>query len=309
MAKQEACPICSFPNANVEKDLLARNSFIDCKRCGRYEISEKCLLFDKEKLSNIGYILSGLSRELTETGGIPPKFLQENIDELIKNYPVPDISNIEEKAKKLLQRLKEKTESFGDLVTLSTKDDYPLAYAKKEDELIALVNLLEESNLLKIKGDASRAIIVQLSASGWSVVNSLQKANKESTQGFVAMWFPEDNSMDDSMNAIEEAIREVGYKPMCIKGEHFPERIMDKALGEIKNSRFLVVDLTGERGSVFFEAGFAHGLDIEIIYVCKKDPKEELKLEFYTKHYKCYIYKDATELKDLLINAIKARIK
>ena len=33
----------------------------------------------------------------------------------------------------------------------------------------------------------------------------------------------------------------------------------------------MVCDLTGYRGGVYFEAGFAKGLGLDIIYTCKKD--------------------------------------
>jgi nucleoside 2-deoxyribosyltransferase len=115
--------------------------------------------------------------------------------------------------------------------------------------------------------------------------------------------------MNDSIVAIEGAIREAGFKSMCIRGEHFSERIMDKALGEIRTSRFIVVDLTGARGSVFFEAGFAHGLGIEAIYVFKDDGTgNNTSLEFYVKHYQCYKYKSTEELRSILVDAIRARM-
>lgn len=135
-----------------------------------------------------------------------------------------------------------------------------------------------------------------------------EKKVVDSDQGFIASWF--NTSTNKSIKAIEDAIIEAGFKPMCIKGEHFAERIMDKALGEIRKSKFVVVDLTGNRGSVFFEAGFTFGLGIESIYVYKEsDVEEGSQLEFYVKHYKCYGYKDEKELKDKLRDAILARIK
>ena len=39
----------------------------------------------------------------------------------------------------------------------------------------------------------------------------------------------------------------------------------------------MVCDLTGYRGGVYFEAGFAYGLGLEVIYTCRKDwTKEEI---------------------------------
>jgi hypothetical protein len=115
--------------------------------------------------------------------------------------------------------------------------------------------------------------------------------------------------MDESIKAIEEAIKETGYRPVCIKEKYYSETIMDKALGEIRKSRFVVIDLTGGRNSVFFEAGFVLGLDIEAIYVYKEEAEgAKNPAEFYIKHYQCYKYKDAEELKETIMNAIEARI-
>ncbi|MES2223596.1 MAG: hypothetical protein V4469_01525 [Patescibacteria group bacterium] len=140
---------------------------------------------------------------------------------------------------------------------------------------------------------------------GLSNSSRLNKSN----QIFIASWF--DSSTDSSITAIEEGIREAGFEPRCIKDEHFSEPIMDKALGEIRKSRLVVVDLTGKRPSVFFEAGFAHGAEIETVYVYKKDEKSttDLSLEFYVKHYKCYSYSNTEELKEKVKDIITARIK
>lgn len=131
----------------------------------------------------------------------------------------------------------------------------------------------------------------------------------KSSQIFIASWF--DPSTDKSITAIEEGIREAGFESKCIKDEHFSEPIMDKALGEIRKSRLVVVDLTGKRPSVFFEAGFALGAEIETVYVYKKDKSmtPDLSLEFYVKHYKCYSYSTNKELKEKIVDIISARLK
>jgi nucleoside 2-deoxyribosyltransferase len=41
----------------------------------------------------------------------------------------------------------------------------------------------------------------------------------------------------------------------------------------------LVCDLTGYRGGVYFEAGFAYGLGLPVIYICRKDWCSEEKLK------------------------------
>jgi hypothetical protein len=188
---------------------------------------------------------------------------------------------------------------------------YPLAYAKNAAEFESLLNFLKEKNLIKynlsgISGQSFQ-ITASLLADGWTRVNNSTASNKESSQGFIAIWF--DEKMEESIAAIEAGIQASGFEPICIKDKYFPERIMDKALAEIRKSRFIVVDLTESRNSVFFEAGFAYGLGIEAIYVYKKDSKGSSPLDFYVKHYQCYEYSDPADLKEIIKNAVSARIK
>ena len=54
--------------------------------------------------------------------------------------------------------------------------------------------------------------------------------------------------------------------------------INDEIIATIRRSRFMVCDLTGYRGGVYFEAGFAYGLGLPVIYTCRKDWSSEDKL-------------------------------
>lgn len=309
------CPVCGFHKFKQYPSNSFGVEFFQCERCGDFGISCEFLHFEdiKKDFSKVGYILSGLARELYETGGKAPTFLFKNRDEILKHYFIPDVTRIEEKIQKLLQRLRERTEYFGQEIDLGDIETViPLAYAKNSNELIALFTLMTKKDLAKTgvtnSADGTKTVKITLTENGWDLTNSLQKKNKESDRGFVAVWF--DNFMNESINAIEEAIMNCGFKPICIRDEHFSEKIMDKALGEIRRSRFVVVDLTGNRGSVFFEAGFAHGLGVETIYVYQEQDKEEkIPLEFYARHYQCYKYKTPADLKEILKNAISARIK
>ena len=53
--------------------------------------------------------------------------------------------------------------------------------------------------------------------------------------------------------------------------------INDEIIAQIRRSRFMVCDLTGYRGGVYFEAGFAYGLGLDVVYTCRRDwSKEEI---------------------------------
>ena len=69
---------------------------------------------------------------------------------------------------------------------------------------------------------------------------------------------------------------------------------------------FLVADFThgegGARGGVYFEAGFAYGLGIPVIYTCRADMVD--KLHFDTRQYAHILWERSEDLRDALRNRI-----
>ena len=148
------CPICGYDKfERYQANSSSFNEIFRCERCGDFEADSEIIIFSdvKKEIRKVGYILSGLARELYETGGNMPLFTIKNLKETLKHHLVPDVSSIEEKTKKLLQRLREKTEYFGQEIDLGNIETVvPLAYAKNSNELIALFTLMNEKKLTKI---------------------------------------------------------------------------------------------------------------------------------------------------------------
>jgi len=309
MNKEFACPLCTSKEIKQYPISDFDGYRIVCPRCGEYSTTEEFLGdIEKDFLENNGYLLSGLARELYETGNKPLHLTYKDKEEILQHFLIPPTDDLMGRATKLLERIKKRTRYYGEGIKYSEDNDYPLAYAKNKAEFISICKLLAEAGYVDITAETGTDIVLVLTANGWKVVSNFEAKNQESEQGFVAIWFDEEGSMDESISTITQAVTEAGFKPMCIKGEHFSETIMDKALSEIRKSRFVIVDLTGSRLSVFFEAGFAFGLGVESIYVYKKDEDIKAPLDFYVKHYQCHSYKDVSELKDIVKDAIGARI-
>ena len=88
-------------------------------------------------------------------------------------------------------------------------------------------------------------------------------------------------------------------------------KIDDEIIAEMRRSRFLVADFTqgktdGARGGVYFEAGFALGLGIPVIYTCREDAID--KIHFDTRQYHHTTWKDPEDLRDKLEKRILALI-
>jgi len=87
--------------------------------------------------------------------------------------------------------------------------------------------------------------------------------------------------------------------------EHI-NRIDDEIIAHIKAASFVVADFTGHRGGVYFEAGFALGLDLPVIWCCRKDHLAEL--HFDIRQYNCIDWETPDELSMRLQNRIEATI-
>ena len=119
------------------------------------------------------------------------------------------------------------------------------------------------------------------------------------------MWFHKD--LEDAWeNGLKVALQQTGYDPIRIDRTEHNEKIDDRIIAEVRKSGLLVADFTGQRGGVYFEAGFAMGLGIPVIWTCKDT--DIGNLHFDTRQYNHIAWKDVDDLKDRLINRIEATL-
>ena len=198
-----------------------------------------------------------------------------------------------ERAERLLRYLASQTETID--AGISVHEDTFAAYAWSEstrwEEVVYLLNYLRDSGWLVDTGTNNRIskeiglVIGVITVEGYSKIAD-DATNTVSSQVFVALWFnPELNPVYD--HAIVPAVEAAGFTPYRVDREHFLGKIDDHIIAEIRRSRFLIADMThgdqGARGSVYFEAGFAFGLGLPVIYTCRNDMLD--KLHFDTRQY------------------------
>jgi nucleoside 2-deoxyribosyltransferase len=120
------------------------------------------------------------------------------------------------------------------------------------------------------------------------------------------MWF--DESMKSAYEqGIQKAIEtDTGYQPVRVDRVEYLGDIVERVIAEIRESRFVVADVTGQRNGVYFEGGFAMGLGIPVVWLCRKD--EVKKLHFDTSHLNHIVWKNALELREKLSVRIRATI-
>ena len=236
-----------------------------------------------------------------------PKITPEIVEYVKAKQALPP----HERAMRLLRFTSEQMTTIA-IPTLIHRDDGE-AYAWSEsadwNELRFLIEYLNDEKLLGADyNPVMHGYRCWVTMNGYRLIAE-QEAYVATTQAFVAMWF--DNSMDDAFEkGIKPAIEEAGYKPLRIDLKPDANKIDDEIIAEIRRSRFLVADFThgdgGARGGVYFEAGFAEGLGIPVIHTCHNDMVD--KLHFDTRQYAHIVWGTSSELRDGLVNRIRARI-
>ena len=246
--------------------------------------------------------------DFQSNGSLPIAITSELMEQARSRPPLSAMM----RAERLLQCLYDDTTEIGQPVEYVHGDasgQKALIHSESVnvDEVRFLLQFLQERGLVRVDL-TSGMFLTMLSVEGLATVSE-QLESTDSTQAFVAMWF--DGSMEELFwEGIKPGIEDAGYKPFRVDREPSLRRIDDQIIAEIRRSRFVVADFTqggsGARGSVYYEAGFAHGLGIPVIFTCRK--KQIKKLHFDTRQYPHIGWTDPADLRQQLRYRIEAVI-
>jgi nucleoside 2-deoxyribosyltransferase len=275
----------------------------NCKICGPYRI----WLADEPILENlkdeIRIRISGLVREIFEisNGKECPLISAKDIPAFLTQTPARfDVAG---RARKLLRALERSSIYPGCEITAEYNRDAIRCYGKVGDhaETLYFYRYLVDQGWLDLRSASGDRY--KITPAGWEELQ--RKSRTESDKAFVAMWFdPEVEQVFP--DAIKPAIEACGYKAVKIDIEEFNDGIVDRVIAEINESRFLVADLTAHRNGVYFEAGYAKGLGLEVIWACREDHARDT--HFDAKHLNQIRWKTLEQLKERLENRIRATI-
>lgn len=147
----------------------------------------------------------------------------------------------------------------------------------------------------------------EISPVGWSEVSRLLSLSNTSKTAFVAMSFHSDYA-DLYEKGIAPAIETTGFDPIRIdKVEHI-NRIDDEILVSIKKSRFVVADFSVDRGGIYFEAGYALGLNIPVIWSVREDRLKDIHFDNRQYNFLTWTSDNLTEFKKRLSFRIEATV-
>ena len=299
------CPICKLSEKYVTTRSTEDRDLIDCPRCGKYAITGTAAVVAAHSAAD--FRLSAWLRGQVEAGSATPVVSTATLSDVPKTLPKYKMS---EKQLLLLRAIERKTEIAGKSVTITPEFDFTLAWCSTEGELEFLMQALLERGLLKV-ADVVRGLEesfvhdVTITASGWEYLEDRERPSVLPNQVFVAMSFA-DELRSAWENGIYPALKRARFNPYRIDAAPHIDRIDTKIVAEIKNSRFLVADVTQQRPGVYFEAGYANGLGIPVFWSVRADDLKNV--HFDTRQYNHIVWDTEATLADKLYDFVSAII-
>lgn len=302
MLNYEKCPVCQS-KATLSPELDGRKRY-ECNRCGTYYLLDSFEPYFSDK-SNF-YKVSSWIYEQNHSFKTYPELNQEKFEEILKMRD---------------KRIKEKFDLM--MKTLVDYDNRTFDKNEFQDKLLVRCWLRDENELNCLYQKAIEKSFVtgseiffdkyiylnfqKLTFDGHEYIEQLDEPNINSKQVFCAFYFS--NDMQEIFdNDVKTAIEKCGltYKRVSSSTTAHDTTINDEIIALIKSSRIVIADFTEHRNSVYFEAGYALGMGIPVIWTCQKG--HEKNLSFDTRQYPHIIWDDSEDLKKRLINRIKVLI-
>lgn len=273
---------------------------VKCPACGLYNITIQAYrdLKGQAVPHDRFYLLSAVIRRNSDRKKLitlAPDNLQQLIDQVVPPRDPQEILD------RVVAYVAQNATTFSSSVKVEPERDYPLFVAKDAVDLATILSEGTREGLLVKSGYDLKLTLLD----GWQRYDEIRRRLPDSSQAFVAMWF--DKSLDVIWEeGFKQGLVEAGYRPLRIDKKDFNDKIDDQIVAEIRRSGLVVADVTGHRAGVYFEAGFAMGLGIPVIWTCRED--EIGKAHFDTRQYNHIVWNEAQDLREKLVNRIRATL-
>lgn len=341
MEQERDCIICGRKRVEYQRKAEKSSSFYMCPVCGRYELIDMPTeRLNKNKAASFlyynGYSCSYNPVEYRYYTTLPKEKCEEYQKEFrsgnnIKGYPIHLDNEIVEawyphtfsdKIDMILLQFNKKANRIGSELNLSRAEWLSCMFAERyeldENGQYVLLDDSEAnrqafyiSTFLYDSGYVKGAVVLHgdeyigplsLTPKGYGRIDELQKQQLHGQEVLVAMQFGDDTLK--LREAIREGISLAGYRAIFIDEVQHNDYITPELLKYIKNSRFVVADLTHKNNGAYFEEGYAMGLGKQVIQLCQKD----VGLHFDIAQKNTIMWKNEMDIPELLEKRIRATI-
>jgi len=326
------CPICGKENISISCfSASGEYLYYNCPDCGNFfapdidydELKKYPQYYPKFKY-NFNHLKSYLFyHETNDRAFLIPQKEYEVLDkpqyakiynltnEMVENwYP----KNFAEKIDKILLKIYSWLPYDGCKISIDNKiaqlffyDNKVPRQNKKEEgidertQVKYILDYLKENKYIIV--DDYNAHVVQLTPKALERIYELQKYSTNNKNVFVAMKFGEETQ------ALREKLKEglEGFNVRIMDEIEHNHQIVPEMLYEIRNSKFVIAELSHHNNGAYYEAGYALGLGKEVIHICQKDELTN-GLHFDVAQVNTIVYENIDEIPEKLKKRIQATI-
>ncbi len=324
--------ICQFCNSECETFHIGSVSYYiyRCPICGDYITKEYYTLMHQDLKNQIAtylYYHKQPDNHFNFLGN--EKELQSLRERKCSHYVSEEELNsffnisFSDKIDLILLDIANKSEFIGETINYQVEEEKSAFFLKRfdknnklfPDEIITMqkrtiINYLNESDYIELpKVYIGSKIQYTLTIKGWQQIEKIQRNSTNGKKVFIAMSFKRGTKA--TREALKNGISNAGYIPIVIDEITHNHQIVPELFKQIKNSDFLVIDVSEPNNGAYYEAGYASGLGKEVIFCCKKTTfdDEKKRPHFDVSQKQMIIWENEEELTEMLEKWINSLFK
>lgn len=144
--------------------------------------------------------------------------------------------------------------------------------------------------------DGNDLLNINLSLDGWERFEAEKRGQVSGNYGFIAMQFGDSILDPFVVEVLKPVVKEgIGYELLDMRDVSRAGVIDNIMRTQIRDSAFVIVDLTHDNAGAYWEAGYAEGLGKPVIYICEKNKFEDAKTHFDTNHCTTVLWDDSRD--------------
>lgn len=295
------CPICKLQSAVVTSHRMHDGCDVRCPACGDLEITREAWVnFRDDRYDSERWKVSAWVRQYG------PEVLTKDLLEQALASAVPSVTV---RARRLLGAVGRDFPPGREFrPDIKLRPRYlALSWSRDKAELNFLLQrlMVDELGWLTNLGSTLGVFDYALTAKGAIELESADPT--ESAIALCAMWY--DASVQPLFDeVIVKSVRQCGYEPLRLDRKEHNNSIDDEIIASIRGARFVIADMTGHRGGVYYEAGFAHGLGLPVIFMLREDDQKEVHFDVRQQNFILWQPDDLPEARRRLENRIRATL-
>lgn len=292
------CPVCLSAHLRPAQVVFDGDAYhVDCPLCGRFYLEEQAWADFLNPQSGAGHKLTALCRARlahriqiasSPDSSNPPMLNSEFVCRFVNDgCPGPTPA---EQATSLITFIGDQVSRSGRKIDALPEHLFTIVGAPNPELAGELAIELKNNGLLvgigrKPMGVPPNLLNVNLTLEGWRRYEEEKRGQIAGKYGFIAMEFDDAALEEFVATVVKPAVKTgIGYDLFDMRDVARAGIIDNIMRAQIRDSAFVIVDLTHDNSGAYWEAGYAEGLGKPVVYICERSKFDEAKTHFDTNH-------------------------